>query len=388
MFKVIMPKAGMTMEEGTIIKWLKNEGERVQEGEDILTIETNKITMEEPAPGDGILLKILYKEGDIVPVSTVIAYIGEEGELSDVSDRKTEAPAEVRQPEKFEQKIEAPRPNKIMASPAAKQLAKESGIELSLMRQAANGDVVKKKDIAEYIKSASAETQADKKGNVCENRVKIEGMRRTIYSRMSKSHAEVAASLVTIQADVTKMLSLRRDINFDTGRHVTVNDFVLKAAANTLKAYPAFNASIDGEYILMHEHINICVAVGIEGLLIVPVIKNADRLNLFDISGKVKSLVEKVKGNSLLPDDLDGGTFTVSNLGMYGINHFTPIVNLPQVAILGVCAVQRYFSEAGKSTDGMNLCLTYDHRVLNGVESAMFLCHLKEQLEKPLGLVL
>jgi pyruvate dehydrogenase E2 component (dihydrolipoamide acetyltransferase) len=368
MFEVIMPKAGMAMEEGTIISWLKKEGDSVRKGEDLLTIETNKITMDEPSPADGILLKILFNEDSVVPVTTVIAYIGDEGE-----EGKEGEESEV----------------KVLASPAAKRIARERAIDLVTVAKNSGKSILNQNDVIQFANQIPADPVA-KQATLGKQ---MSGARQAVAKQMARSHAEVPPSTSTIQIDATKMVALRQDINQLPDTHITINDLIVKATINTLKNFPIFNSTFEDGQLIAHDSINIAIAVGLADNLLAPVLKNTERISVFELAKQIRQQINDVKSGTLKPDTLVDATFTVSNLGMYGITHFIPLVTVPQIAILGVCAIQDMVMPGERPESVifrkmLNLCLTYDHRVINGLDSAKFLMHLKSQLENPVQLVL
>ena len=421
-YKVVMPKAGMAMEKGTIIQWLKKEGDIVETGEPLLEIETDKVNMEVEAMNSGILLKILAHEGDEVPVVQTIGFIGEKGE---------EIPETHVQPEKdkaIESKETEPvaqaaalisTQEKIAATPAAKRMAKEKGIDLKDVAPSGSRGQIKAIDVA----SAKAQTKATPlaiaiaadigvdvasiagtgflgkvtKADVAAMGAAIQtadedtlmphsGMRRAIAKRMSQSHQEIPPVTQSCVADVTELLELRKKINTGDVR-ISVNDFIIKAVAKTLKEQPRFNASYTDEGLLLKKHINVGVAVALPEGLIVPVITDADQLTLGRISQQAKELATKAKEGKLLPDEYTGGTFTVTNLGMMGVTSFTPIINQPEIAILGVCATEQKLEMDDNGTIvkrmKMGLCLTYDHRCIDGAQAAIFSSRMVELLENP-----
>jgi len=327
--RVIMPKAGMAMEEGTIVRWLKREGEAVEKGEPLVEIITDKVNVEIEAEVSGVLLKVLCFEDEVVPVTQTIAFIGRPGE---------EVPAE------FET------------------------------------------DEAEPWPADGAHKSAAGGGK----RKRLEGIRRIIAERMLKSHTEVPVVTLDIKVDVTDLSALRDQLKKKGKKKITFNDFVLKATAGALEAYPYMNASLVENEIVFKEEINLGMAVALEEGLIVPVIKRANTLSLEEITKISRELAEKTRNGTLLPDDCTGGTFTVSNLGMYDIISFTPIINPPECGILGVCAIEdepRMEDDRIENRSFMRLSLSFDHRAVDGAQAALFLSKIKALLEIPEKLV-
>ncbi len=376
-YSVIMPKAGMMMETGRVMRWFKKEGEQIEAGEPLLEIETDKTTMEIEAGESGVLLKIRAHSGAVVPVTQTIGYIGKPGEplpkdepIRVVSEKQTSS-------------YEWNRPRAVvrtdtgvLATPAARALARQKGVALGSVQPSGSYGQIKATDVAAHG------------GNKL---VPHSAMRRTIARRMQQSHTEIPAVTQHSIADVTEMMVLRSVINAKDGAHLTVNDFVVKATATALKEQPHINASFAPEGIVIKDHVHIGIAVTREDGLIVPVLRDADMLSIFQISQNAKALAEKARTGKLLPDEYTGGTFTVSNLGAYGVTVFTPMINPPESAILGVCAIEQRLEmdDEGKIEKRlkMGLSLTYDHRSIDGAQAALFTARIIELLEKPEGFI-
>jgi pyruvate dehydrogenase E2 component (dihydrolipoamide acetyltransferase) len=428
-YAVIMPKAGMAMESGKVVKWLKSEGDLVQQGEPLLEIETDKVNMEVESMYSGVLLKVLAREGDEVPVVQTIGYIGEAGEALPEAEAAVAAEKPVEKPvqaaEKPAAKLEGPR---IPATPAAKRLAKEKGISLEAVTPSGSVGQIKAADVqaagtvkaTPLARAMAADTGIDLKtvsgtgfgGKVTRADLAVaqapeapaatvsdgdmlvphSAMRKVIARRMSSSHTHIPPVTQTSVADVTALMALREQINANKeGVRVTVNDFIVMAVARALREQPHINASYTEAGLLLKKHVNVGIAVALPEGLIVPVIRDADQLTLRGISAAAKELQQKAKEGRLSPDDYTGGTFTVSNLGMMGVTAFTPIVNEPESAILGVCATEQRLEmdEAGNITKRlkMPLCLTYDHRSIDGAQAAIFSNRVVQLLENPLEML-
>lgn len=434
-YKVIMPKAGMAMETGKIVKWLKNEGDPVDAGEPLLEIETDKVNMEVEAMNAGFLLKILAHEGDEIPVVQTIGYIGKKGEAvprgEETQGQETGGADSVEKQQKPVPKAEVLRNEGagIAATPAARRVAKEKGIDLKgVVPSGSRGqikaaDVIKtlakatplakamaadvgvdmagitgtgfagkitKADVMAAAKPAEHKHAAEQKlGSDEDTLVPHTGMRNVIAARMLQSHLEIPSVTQSCVADVTELFALRKKINTGETR-ISVNDFIIMAVTKTLKEQPRINASYTDEGLLIKKHINIGVAVALPEGLIVPVIKNADKLTLSGISAEAKALAGKAKAGKLAPDEYTGGTFTISNLGMMGVTSFTPIINQPEIAILGVCAAQQKLEmdENGNVVKRMKmgLSLTYDHRCIDGAQAAIFSNRIVALLENPVSM--
>ena len=423
--KIIMPKAGMAMEEGKIIKWLVKEGESVSKGQPLLEIETDKVSMEIESETAGVLLKILAQDGDTVPVTQTIGYLGKSGDAI-VEDNAPKIAVAEKQAEKAasqETVVQLDHGSKIPATQLAKTIAKQRDIDLAsitpsgyhgeikardvlsatnvkatpLARKIAAQEGVRLKDVAASGRIYSSDVQAmlDKAGVKPQeapaasegDTVKpLSGMRKTIASRMLSSHIEIPPVTMDTKADVTGLMQARKWKNALGGEKISVNDFVVQACAKALAEMPEANISYANGSLIYRKHVNIGVAVALDAGLIVPVIKDADRLTLEELSKSVKDLANKARSGKLMPDDYAGGTFTISNLGMYGITFFTPIINQPESMILGVCAIEKVLkmNDDGKlfNREIMGLSLTFDHRAHDGASAAVFLKKIVEQLEK------
>lgn len=431
---VIMPKAGMAMEEGTIVKWFKNEGEKVEQGEILLEILTDKVNMEIEALYSGVLLKILKNEGDVVPVTEPIAYIGEAGEKVDTAGADIAAPSIKSSPEKQETPKDAPETltaalseegGRIPATPLAKTLAKEKGIDLKSVRGTGSFGQILAKDV-ESAGTVSATPLAKRiaqdkgidlaavqgsgyLGKVRERdlyphdaapeaisaviggrRVPMAGMRKVIADKMHASYLAAPHVTLNAKADVTELSLLRGKMNEASGIKISYNDFILRATALAIKNNPFINVSIENSELLYKDDINVGMAVALEEGLIVPVIRNTDTLSVRAISNLARELAERAREGRLMPDEYTGGTFTVTNLGMYGITSFGPIINPPESAILGACAIEEVLKMEGDKIEKrlfMGLSLTFDHRALDGAQGAIFLKGLIGLLENPYILI-
>ncbi|MGE4485775.1 MAG: dihydrolipoamide acetyltransferase family protein [Oscillospiraceae bacterium] len=380
--EVYMPKTGMDMQEGTIIRWLKNVGDRVAMDEPIMEIETDKTAMEAESPGTGILLKKLYDDGALVPVLTVVGYVGDEGETL------PETPKAAVFPNGAALQAGKTALPKIAATPYAKTLAGEHGVDLALVPHTGGG--ITSKDVLEYMASAPntarlAGSGEDMKGL---RRRKLTSMRRVIARRVSASHAEIPPVTQNTPVDVTELLALRAAINEgrEKSDRVSINDFAIAAAARAVSEFERFRMTLDGGEYVISDRIDIGVAVSADDGLYVPVVRNADGKNIFELSAEMKTLAEKARARALAPGETGDARITVSNVGMYGVHSFTPIVNRHEAAIVGVCAV---FDELALA-DGqvavrkkMMLSVTFDHRIVNGAEAARFANRIKELLENP-----
>lgn len=427
-YKVIMPKAGMAMETGKIVRWLKAEGDPIETGEPLLEIETDKVNMEVESMNTGVLLKILAHEGEDIPVVQTIGYIGEKGEEMPregetvVKQMLEETKMEKTQTEKVALVSNG---TKIPATPAARRIAMEKGIDLKEIKPTGSFGQIKATDVRKPgVKSTPlARAIAQDKGIDMQNLagsgyngkvtkadvlsmtqtapiqasdqdelIPHSAMRKVVAKRLLQSHLEIPPVTQSCIADVTELTAMRKKINAELDdTKISFNDLIIMAVVKTLKEQPNINASFTQDGLILKKKINIGVAVALPDGLIVPVIKDADTLSLKQISTEAKALAIKAKDGKLMPDEYSGGTFTISNLGMMGVTSFTPIINQPESAILGVCAVQQKLE---MDDDGniqkrlkMGLSLTYDHRSIDGAQAAIFSNRIVALLEKPLSML-
>jgi pyruvate dehydrogenase E2 component (dihydrolipoamide acetyltransferase) len=390
---IIMPKAEMAMEEGTLVRWLVPEGGAVVKGRPVLEVETDKSTLEVEAEADGILLCTLIPEGRRVPVTTVLGWIGEAGEpipSPQGPDVNQQAPSGGPPPGKPRV---APRalpvsvgaPGRIPASPAAKRLASERGVDLRPLHAAAGGRPLTVADVLRHADSAGS-PPAIVPEDPSDTVVPLTPIQRTSARRLAEAHREAAAVTLHARADVTDLGALRERVERDEGLRPTYNDLVLKAVAATLRASPELNAVFLGDRILRRGRIHLSMAVDTDRGLLVPVLRDADRLTLVELAREARRLAERARAGGLKPGEQDGGTFTVTNIGRHGIAAFTPVLNLPQVAILGVCAIEEVLQLRAGRVDPrrmMGLSLTFDHRAMDGVPPAAFLGRLCQCLGDP-----
>lgn len=412
-FEIKMPQLGLTMEEGTVAQWLKQEGDTVAKGDVLLEITTDKLTSEIESEADGVLLKIVAKEGEDVPVKGLLGYIGEAGET--VGDAApAAAPAAAAAPAEVPVAAPAPAPaakadgSRIRISPLARKTAAKLGVDYQNLAGSGPSGRIVQKDIlaaAEAAKQqpvpvaeapAAAPAPAAKSGELelmdGDEVIKLAGMRKVVAERMAKSAREIPTVTQNVKIDVTKLVAFRKQINETSGQKFSMNDFILKAVANALRANPHILVSIDGNQIIKRAHVNLGMAVALDDGLIVPVIRDADKLSLSQISATAKDLAVRARENKLAMDEYKGSTFTISNLGMFGVETFDPIINQPDAGILGVCAVQDELDmdEEGKifKKQVMRISFTFDHRLIDGAVAAKFELAIKELLEDPMRILL
>lgn len=369
--KVILPQLEMAQETGKLIEWLKSEGEQVEQGEPLFVIETDKVTVEIESPASGILSEIQAHPGDEVPVSTTIAYLLEPGEElpqikpEDVSDLATS-------PESQE-----------IISTADRRLAEIQGLEMGEIVGTGSKGQITEEDVEEAAKlHMIPQPQVDRI-------IPLRGMRRTIADRMLKSYQTTPHIAFTIRVDMGNVERARVKANEEAQAqgfsHVTITTFLVNFVANVLNQHPLINSTLKGKEIHVFSELNIGVAVALDDGLIVPVVHHADQKDLMEISTEVNDLVARARTGQLTLTDVSGATFTISNLGPFGIEHFTAIINPPQTAVLAVGAIQ---SEVVPNEEGqllvrpvMHMTLSADHRVVDGVAAARFLADVREAIE-------
>lgn len=355
---VIMPKTGVAMEEGTILRWLKKPGNTVTRGEPIAVIETDKVTMDLEAEDQGTLLAIVHADGTVVKATDTIAWIGAPGETVDAA-----APAA---------------PGRAPATPAARRLAAEGGVSLSALKGTGPGGAVHARDVAAWTAQARPEVPPG-------TGTPMTGIRKLIADKMLRSHQKVPAVTLVTRADVTELADLRERINAGNHPRVSFTDFIVRASALALREHPVLNSTIQGDRIILQADVAIGVAVALESGLIVPVIRAADALTVREVSARLRDLADQARRGTLAAEACSGGTFTITNLGMYGITEFTPLINVPESAILGVGAIEEVLRR-GPSGDIeprrlVSLCLTHDHRHIDGAPAAAFLGRVRALLE-------
>lgn len=456
---IIMPKQGLLMEEGTIIKWLVKEGESCTEGSPLFEMETDKLTITMDSTATGTVLKILHPEGDVVPITRPIAIVGEPGE--DIStllggDAAAAAAASVPGAERTpEPAAMVPAPadrapgERVLTSPRARLRAEEKGIDIAQIPGSGPDGMVTERDVEAWLASrpavtplaanmAAAEgisldgitgtgphgkiTAADlpKPANEPDAKAapaapvpavaadttvsgqlvrgirteRMSGMRKAVSKNMLASKAANAQTSHRMSIDMTAVIALRGQYK-ELGIKVSYNDIIVRACARALQDFPIVNASVDGSNIVYHDYVNVGTAVSVPGGLIVPVIRDADIIGLSGIAAKSAELIEKARDGKLTDQDYHGGTFTVSSLGMFDLDDFVAIINPPESAILAVGKIAKtpVVVTNAEGEDQVviqpicNLCLSYDHRIIDGAEAAKFLQKLKSYLQNPVLLV-
>lgn len=431
-FEAKMPKLAETMEEGTIVRWLKTEGEWVEKGQPLLEVEMEKATMEVPSPATGYLRRVLFQEGETVPVTTVIAYIADSMDV-EVPESKpvpentdTERGSATTGPnmQSYEDTREGPtlRPPTpgrstdaedsasrsgewVKASPAARRLAREHGIDLRLIPGTGPGGRVVETDVQAFLEDKGS--QFPSKHNDMVRAVKMSQMRKTIASRLAESKRVIPHFYVSIEADMSESVRLREELGSKTQSEpglqhrpsasgdvngasllprVSYNDMIVKAVGRALRKHLDMNARLCGDVITVLDEVNVGIAVNVEGGLVVPVIRDADKKTVWEIADESKVLINKARTGMLSREDCSGGTFTVTNLGMLGVDSFAAIINPPEVGILAVGKISlKPVARNDQIALGhvVTLTLSADHRVVDGVSAGSFLKTVKAYLEEP-----
>ena len=433
--EIKLPQLGLTMTEGIVTQWFKKTGEAISQGELLFEVSTDKITNQIESTATGTLLEIYVPEGSVAPVQAVVAMVGAPGEVvaSVASTQakpavKTETPAAVL--------AAAPAAGVraggatvaadgwVKASPAARKLAKDSGVELSLVTATGPEGRVVERDVMLFVQNRPAAVKTSplaakmaeelgvdvsglaRAGRIMKDdvlaaakpaaaltqakRTPLAGMRKVIAERMSLSWKTSPHVHLTVEVDMTETLRLKEALAKSSGQKASVTEIVIKCTAQALSEFPAVNASIDGNQVVYHGTVNMGVAVSLDNGLIVPVIRDAGGKSLRDIRAEVVALGEIARSGRLMPDEITGGTFTVTNLGMFGTDHFTPIINPPESAILAVCrTVDRPVVLNGQIgiRPMCNFVLGFDHRLIDGAVAARFMARIRELIENPLLLL-
>lgn len=420
-----MPKLSDTMEEGTILRWLKKEGDSVEIGDEIAEIETDKATMAMEVFDEGILTKILVQEGEKAAVGTIIGILSDEGGSASVSASESK-PAAAAEPAKETAAPAAvpaastptPAPvsadgSRLRVSPLARKIAEQSGVELSSVTGTGPGGRIIKKDIESASTGSNASVSAPASAASAatptspakaspapqainpvasgeDQRIELSSLRRIIAERLLTSKQTIPHFYLHVEVDAAPLMTLRKQINEQaeqtTGNKYSINDFIVKALVNASVAVPQVNASYAGDHIIQYASVGISVAVAVDDGLVTPVVKNAETKSLLQISREIKDLAARSRDKKLRPDEFDGGTVTISNLGAYGIDSFDAIVNPPQAAILSVGNIVKKPVVVGdeiKPGLRLNLGLSCDHRVVDGAVGAQFLAEIKKLIENP-----
>ena len=395
---VLMPQMGYDMKEGTVVRWRKHEGEAVSRGEVIAEIETDKATVEMEAYSTGVLAKIVVEEGQMVPVGELIALITEPGEpLPSLEEFATKpAPAE-QMPETASEAPpkQAPSPaaasSEVRATPIARRLAREKGVDLSQLSGSWPGGRVTEADVMAY--EGKAKEAPAPEMSVAGGQVELSRMRLAIARVTTQSKSEVPHFYVTSEIDMSEAMSFRKQLNqaLQDGTRVSVNDMLVKAVARALAKFPKFNASFKDDHLELHTDLNIGIAIALEQGLIIPSILSCQSKSLVEIAMATTALIQRAQEGRLSAEEYSGGTFAISNLGMYDVDNFTAIIFPPNAGVLAVgSVVERPVVRSGQITVArtMKATLSVDHRVADGAEGAQFLMEVKRSLENPVSMLL
>lgn len=416
---IYMPKLSDTMTEGVVAEWTKKVGDKVASGEVLAEIETDKATMEFESFFDGVLLHIGVEKGKAAPVNAVLAIIGKEGEdisallagantPQPVAEAVAPDPAPTTQPTPIAQPIAAAAPTptpqpapvaasnasgRVIASPLAKKLAEEKGINIATVAGTGEAGRIVKRDVDHYVPYTPAQQafNAAPAGVESYTEENVSQMRKTIARRLAESKFTAPHFYLTLDIDMDSAIKARKSMNQMDGVKVSFNDMVVKAVAMSLKQHPTINSSWLGDVIRRNHHVHIGIAVAVDEGLLVPVVRFADTKGLTQIGAEVKDFAQKAKDKKLQPSDWEGNTFTISNLGMFGIEAFTAIVNPPDSCILAVGGIKEVpVVKNGQVVPGnvMKVTLSCDHRVVDGASGAAFLQTFKNYMENPVNMLL
>jgi len=406
---VVMPQMGESIAEGTLTRWIKSKGDTVQRDEPLFEISTDKVDAEIPAPAAGVLVEVRRQEGDTVPVNEVVAVIETEGEATASEEapkpQETEPKPEPRPVAGAEEPGEPePAPERTFVSPVVRRIAAEHGVDPATVPGTGAGGRVTKKDILAHIERAetgkpaapAAAAQTAPKPQAPSfpsgeriERVPMTQMRKIIAEHMVESRRTSAHVNSVFEVDVTRIVRLRDAYKHEYeqrhGTKLTFTPFFVKAACDGLRTWPIVNASVDGDTIVYKKDINIGVAVALDWGLIVPVLRNADELSMVGICKRLNDLAERARTKKLNPDDVQGGTFTITNPGVFGGLFGLPIINQPQVAIMGLGGIKKrpvVIDDAIAIRSMIYISMSYDHRVVDGAVADQFLALVRERLEK------
>jgi pyruvate dehydrogenase E2 component (dihydrolipoamide acetyltransferase) len=421
MAELIMPKMGDAMTEGKVVRWYKKAGDAVKKGEPVLEIETDKVNLDLEAEQDGTIADVAAQEGQMVPVGGRLAMINAPGEKAAGGGQRVAGAEEPQQQRRVVDKkdsykhstgeygeameMKAPRIDRSRppatnvvaiqraeagrqrSSPLARKMAREMGVSLDAIQGSGPQGRIVAKDIKEFGGQGGLKAPP----TLAEKQVPLSTMRRTIAKRLAESTGPIPHFYLTVDYDVTHLMSLRQQMNEIEGLKLSVNDFIIRAAALALLHHPNVNASWGDEAITQHGEVHIGVAVSTPEGLITPVVRNADQRSVTDIAAEVRALAEKAKNRKLRPDEYQGSTFTISNLGAWGIEEFTAIINPPNVAILAIGAATSQPVVIDRQVvirDRMKVTMSCDHRVVDGAAGAEYLRTLRQYVEQPVRLIL
>jgi pyruvate dehydrogenase E2 component (dihydrolipoamide acetyltransferase) len=431
---VIMPQMGESIAEGTMVKWLKEVGDKIQRDEPLFEISTDKVDAEIPSPAEGLLIEILVREGETVEINTVVGRIGEAGEKPagavaapvETTEVQAASPATPAAPPAAAPAAQAPavpapvqaaaqggRP--VRSSPVVQNIAAEHGIDVTLIDGTGAGGRVTKKDVLRYIEQSAGAAGAPTPQQAAaapapatpalaeapsaltfpagqnEVREEMSIMRKKIAEHMIKSKAVSPHVYSIFEIDMSSVVARRTALKPEfaaEGVKLTFLPFFMEAIIRGIKEYPIVNSSVDGDFIVYKKNVNLGIAVALEKGLIVPVIKNADQMNLLGLARSAGDLAERARTKRLVPDDVQGGTFTITNVGVFGSIFGLPIINQPQVGILGIGTIVKrpvVINDMIAIRPIVHVSLSYDHRIVDGADASQFMSTVKHEMEKPFG---
>lgn len=391
MFRVAMPRLDPGMQSGKIVEWLKKEGDRVEKDVPIVRIEGEKTTFEVNSPGAGVVRKLLFEPGTDVQVGQTIALVGEPNETLPVETGAPAAP----EPAVAQQVTVAPAGPRIQepsASPVARKMAREAGIDISKIKGSGPGGRIVREDVQKAIDQMRSQPQAvgfsaqEARAVPIARTIKLAGKRKATAERLSYGFHTTVPVTITMEARMDTMLGHRKELHNKTGEEISITAYVVKAAAKALEDHQMINSSLEGDELRLYSDINVAVAINTPDGLVAPIIPQTNKRSILEISRGIRDLTERAIQNKLAVTDLTGGTFTVTNLGGFGVDLFAPVINPPQCAILGFgrtsekpVIIEKQVQVASITT----LSLVFDHRIVDGVPAAQYLQRVKELLEDP-----
>jgi pyruvate dehydrogenase E2 component (dihydrolipoamide acetyltransferase) len=418
-----MPKLGFDMAEGTLVRWVKQVGENINKGDVLAEIETDKATVEVESSASGVVLQHIVDEGTSVPINAPIAVVGAEGEKVDepkseepkaevkADEKPAPSPAAPRQPTPVSSPQETPAPveqaaapvdsGPVKASPLAKKVARDNKVDLARVQGTGPGGRVVRKDVEAAMSGAQPAAVGRQPASVAtqpvvvsqdDQQIQTTKLRQAIGRRLVESKQTIPHFYVTHEYKMDALMAMRKQANeyLPDNEKLSVNDFILKAVALTLRQFPNLNATINGDKVVQFGHVNVGVAVTVPGGLMTVVVKDTDQKTLRQISGEVKTMAGRAREGKVKPDDVDGSTFSTSNLGMYDVEDFIAIINPPEAAILAISSAREVpVVEGGQIKPGwrMKVTISVDHRVSDGAEAAQFMQKLAEFLENPVRML-
>jgi pyruvate dehydrogenase E2 component (dihydrolipoamide acetyltransferase) len=391
MYKVAVPRLDPGMQSGKIVEWLKKEGDHVEKDAPIVRIEGEKTTFEVNSPGAGVLRKVLFKQGTDVPVGQTIALVGEPNEPLPVYAESQQTP-ELAVAQQTTVVPAISRAQERSASPVARKMAREAGIDLSSIKGSGPGGRIVREDVQKAVEQMKTRPEAvavsaqEARTVPIAKTIKLAGKRKTTAERLSYGFHTTVPVTITMDTRMEAVLDQRKDLHSRTGEEISITAYVVKAAAKALEDHQMINSSLEGDELRVYGDINIAVAINTPDGLVAPVLPQTNKKSVSEISRSIRDLTERAVQNRLTVSDLTGGTFTVTNLGGYGVELFAPVINPPQCAILGFgrtserpVVIEKQVQVASVTT----LSLVFDHRIVDGVPAAQFLQRVKELLEDP-----